>query len=287
MWSEEGCGTWLATRAQQFSLSGYWNLACHSLLSLLLHLLWPHLTPAAAHLHSVRLSNEICCLLLLLAVSLGKRCDLRLGLLHFLVKQNAQKADSIHGQTRASSSWQPDEWTERQTDACYFWPGNGTCPGWLPACLSVRLAAWLCIYGIGTMLPHKHTDEVVLRHATHTVALALGKLWQQAQPGSPSQPLSQACCLLRLLLLLLPLVDVVFLACRLPSAAATLRISNAQPIALFVALFGTAWFMRASLMRLRDRWPRAAVIATRKNAVPLNELVESWGRGRGRTGLLS
>lgn len=132
------------------------------------HLLWPHLTPAAAHLHSVRLSNEICCLLLmlllLLAVSLGKRCDLRLGLLHFLVKQNAQKVESIHGQTRASSSWQPDEWTERQTNACYFWPGSGTCPGSLLACLPARLAGCLCIYGIGTMLP-AHTNTQTHTHS--------------------------------------------------------------------------------------------------------------------------
>lgn len=83
----------------------------------------------------------------------------------------------------------------------------------LPACLPGWLAGCLCIYGIGTMLPahtntNTHTEEVVLRHAAHTVALALGKLWQQAQPGSPSQPVGQACCLLRLLFLL-PLLSLV------------------------------------------------------------------------------
>lgn len=128
-----------------------------------------------------------------------------------------------------------------ETDECLLflaWQWNVP---WLPACP----AGWLPVYlwhWDDVASTHKHTEEVVLRHAAHTVALALGKLWQQAQPGSPSQPASQACCLLLRLLLLLPppLVGVVFLACRLPSAAAaTLRISNAQPIALFVALFGT------------------------------------------------
>lgn len=179
-------------------------------------LLWPHLTPAAAHLHSVRLSNEICCLLLmlllLLAVSLGKRCDLRLGLLHFLVKQNAQKVDSIHGQTCASSSWQSDEWTERRRDECLlFLARQWNVPwlpaflsGWLPGCVSMALGRCCHTH------THTHTEEVVLWHAAHTVALALGKLWQQAQPGSPSQAVSQSCCLLRLLLLLPPLSLVLY-----------------------------------------------------------------------------
>lgn len=137
-----------------------------------------------------------------------------------------------------------------ETDECLLflaWQWNVP---WLLACLPGCPAGWLPVYlwhWDDVASTHKltltHTEEVVLRHAAHTVALALGKLWQQAQPGSPSQPVSQACCLLLRLLLLLPppLVGIVFLACRLPSAAAaTLRISNAQPMALFVALFGTA-----------------------------------------------
>lgn len=155
-------------------------------------LLWPHLTPAAAHLHSVRLSNEICCLLLmlllLLAVSLGKRCDLRLGLLHFLVKQNAQKVDSIHGQTCASSSWQSDEWTERRM-LVIFGPAMERA---LAACLSVRLAAWLCIYGIGTMLPHTHTHtyrrSCAVACSTHC-GIGIGKT---VAAGTARQPQSSS-----------------------------------------------------------------------------------------------
>lgn len=54
------------------------------------------------------------------------------------------------------SSWQPDEWTERQTNACYFWPGSGTCPGCLPACPAGWLAACVSM-ALGRCCQHTQT----------------------------------------------------------------------------------------------------------------------------------
>lgn len=177
--------------------------------------------------------------------------DLRLGLLHFLAKQNAQKAHFIHG----SSSWQPDEWTSRKKDGRLLFLARqrnvpwlaGRLAGWLPACL--------CIYGIGTT----HTDTHTL--AEEVVCGMLHTLWHWHWENCGSRHTVRQAA-----------TEPVFLACRL--ARATLRISNAQQIALFAAAI---WHQMihavVSLMRLRDRSPWAAVIASRKLAVSTESTV--------------
>lgn len=117
--------------------------------------------------------------------------------------------------------------------------------GCLPACVSMALGR------------HTHTHSL----AEEVVCGMLHTLWHWHWENCGSRHTVRQAA-----------TEPVFLACRL--ARATLRISNAQQIVLFaVAIWHQMIHAVVSLMRLRDRSPWAAVIASRKHAVSTESTV--------------